>query len=218
LLPHKSSSTSVGVSAISQHVPFSIHPPAVQLGLDPGGSCVNSPLRQYTDTLNNLHVNYYERNLVSPCPAGYRGLQYPMGAFLSTTFIEDAQYLLGANSEYYNPISNFEENYDASALVLQGPTLMGVTGQNPASALSLDQSTDFTQVVVTNSPQPSGQNLLTCPHGCRGSFSRPGEYRRHMKKHRTHQHMCPQPGCGKTFYRMDKVRDHLRQLHKIPRV
>ncbi|KAH7072178.1 hypothetical protein BKA63DRAFT_417914, partial [Paraphoma chrysanthemicola] len=66
-------------------------------------------------------------------------------------------------------------------------------------------------------PQPTNQTGLTCPHGCPNTFGRPGEYRRHMKKHAPGSFPCTQPGCSKTFYRNDKLRDHLWQGHKIPR-
>jgi hypothetical protein len=54
-----------------------------------------------------------------------------------------------------------------------------------------------------------------CPHGCNGTFSQSGEYRCHMKKHADHQHVCGQPGCGRSFYRKDKLREHLWQKHRI---
>jgi hypothetical protein len=202
-------------------VPSPVHSPTTRLEPVASESCTNHSLHQYTSTSNNFWYNYDEQLHLPPDIESYESLQYPAGASLSTTFIEDAQYLLGANanfdnSVYYNPISNLIDGYNATPAAVQDPTMMNFAGQDPASALSQDQSTNVAQPVITNPAQPSGQNVLTCPHGCRGTFSRPGEYRRHMRKHGTHQHMCPQPGCGKTFYRMDKVRDHLRQFHKIP--
>jgi hypothetical protein len=203
-------------------VPLPAHSPVTQSGFEASESCINHLLHQSTGTSNNFQYNYDEYNHLSPYVESYESLQYPTGTSPSTTFIEDAQYLLGANanfdnSVYYNPISNLDDGYNGTSAALHDPTMMNVAGQDPAaaSALSQDLSTNAAQPVVTNPPQPSGQSPLTCPHGCRGTFSRPGEYRRHMRKHGTHQHLCPRPGCGKTFYRMDKVRDHLRQFHKI---
>ena len=55
---------------------------------------------------------------------------------------------------------------------------------------------------------------LTCPRGCTGSFRRPGDYRRHMRKHEKPRYKCPKFDCDKTFYRADKMRDHVKQGHK----
>jgi hypothetical protein len=65
-----------------------------------------------------------------------------------------------------------------------------------------------------HAPQIPGGTPLDCPHGCTGTFRRTTEYRRHMKKHNGPFHPCTVPNCGKTFYRGDKLRDHLRQGHR----
>jgi len=52
-----------------------------------------------------------------------------------------------------------------------------------------------------------------CPYGCTGAFGRREEYRRHMKKHNGPFFPCTQPGCGRMFYREDKLRDHLNKGH-----
>lgn len=54
-----------------------------------------------------------------------------------------------------------------------------------------------------------------CPYGCNGNFARPSEYLQHMKKHGGHAHFCTQPGCSSSFYRADKLRDHLWQKQRI---
>lgn len=56
---------------------------------------------------------------------------------------------------------------------------------------------------------------LKCLHGCKGTFSRIEEYRRHMRKHDGPWMYCSVPGCKKRFYRLDKLRDHQRQGHKL---
>lgn len=56
-------------------------------------------------------------------------------------------------------------------------------------------------------------SVLSC-HDCQKKFSRPGDYRRHMKKHTTARFPCTFPSCGKAFYRMDKLRDHCRNAHE----
>lgn len=48
---------------------------------------------------------------------------------------------------------------------------------------------------------------------CGMTFKRPSELRRHMKKHSDVAYPCPEFGCSKTFYRSDKLRDHLWQGH-----
>jgi len=52
-----------------------------------------------------------------------------------------------------------------------------------------------------------------CPYGCPSTFGRPGEYRRHMKKHNGPFFPCTRPHCGRMFYRQDKLNDHLNQGH-----
>ena len=54
---------------------------------------------------------------------------------------------------------------------------------------------------------------LQCPYGCPNTFGRPGEYRRHMKKHNGPFFPCTRPHCGRMFYRQDKLNDHLNKGH-----
>lgn len=95
-----------------------------------------------------------------------------------------------------------------------GPSVDAISVLNIASASALPP--------VGAAAQPTAPNVLVlssvpgqCPHGCNGTFSRPRELRRHMKKHASHDHVCGQPGCGKSFYRKDKLRDHLWEKHRI---
>jgi hypothetical protein len=46
--------------------------------------------------------------------------------------------------------------------------------------------------------------------GCTKTFRRPGDYRRHMRKHQAPIFKCIDVDCDLKFYRMDKLRDHLR--------
>jgi hypothetical protein len=139
----------------------------------------------------------------------------------SSEFMEDANFVLSASEElfyaspYHNSFLNNVNACNGAPVTPQDSTVLNGPGEAPAAALSQTQPTGPTQPTIANPSQPSIQSPLTCPHGCRGSFNRPGEYRRHMGKHRGHTLMCPQSGCGKTFYRKDKVTDHLRQFHKI---
>jgi hypothetical protein len=60
----------------------------------------------------------------------------------------------------------------------------------------------------------TGEERIRCPRGCRATFRRGGDYRRHMQMHTTPRYKCPIFDCDMTFYRADKLRDHARQGHK----
>ena len=75
-------------------------------------------------------------------------------------------------------------------------------------------SNSMTTPAASNLSQPSVGQGIRCPQGCVKTFCRPGDYRRHMNKHELHKFKCPMATCDKTFYRFDKVRDHLKQGHK----
>lgn len=76
-------------------------------------------------------------------------------------------------------------------------------------------STAVQQLAATNTDNyPNATEANRCPHGCPKPFRRPGDYRRHMRKHEKPRFKCPDIDCDKTFYRADKLRDHLRQGHK----
>jgi hypothetical protein len=63
---------------------------------------------------------------------------------------------------------------------------------------------------IQNNPPTASRH---CPYGCPNTFGRPGEYRRHMKKHNGPFFPCTHPCCGRMFYRQDKLRDHLSKGH-----
>ncbi|KAF2846621.1 hypothetical protein T440DRAFT_482416 [Plenodomus tracheiphilus IPT5] len=54
--------------------------------------------------------------------------------------------------------------------------------------------------------------------GCTKTFGRPGDQHRHMRKHRPMKYKCIDVDCDMKFYRIDKLRDHLRQGHGITNV
>jgi hypothetical protein len=62
---------------------------------------------------------------------------------------------------------------------------------------------------VIAAPPAVSQERLAC---CNKTFSRAGDYRRHMRKHAPHEFRCD---CGKPFYRKDKLKAHMRQRHKM---
>ena len=64
--------------------------------------------------------------------------------------------------------------------------------------------------------QPAPESRIPCESsGCTKSFRRPGNLRRHMRKHRPANLKCIVDDCDMKFYRLDKLRDHIRQGHKI---
>lgn len=54
---------------------------------------------------------------------------------------------------------------------------------------------------------------LTCSL-CDGTFQRLADLRRHVQKHKEPVFTCEVSGCAREFYRLDKLRDHVRQAHK----
>jgi hypothetical protein len=48
---------------------------------------------------------------------------------------------------------------------------------------------------------------------CNMTFARQGDLNRHSKKHRPGEHPCKFQGCGKVFYRKDKLRQHWEREH-----
>jgi hypothetical protein len=52
-------------------------------------------------------------------------------------------------------------------------------------------------------------------NGCTRTFRRPGDFRRHLKKHQAPTLKCIAVDCDMKFNRMDKLRDHVRQGHQI---
>ncbi|KAH7084464.1 hypothetical protein FB567DRAFT_604353 [Paraphoma chrysanthemicola] len=138
----------------------------------------------------------------------------------SQEYYEAAQLLLG---DYVNPSANLGSLISG----VQASNAASIFGIAPASptcssfpfvpAPALAQALVPSATPITAAPQLVSHTGLTCPHCGLNTFGRPGEYRRHMKKHAPGAFPCTQPGCSKTFYRKDKLRDHLRQGHKIPR-
>ncbi|CAN9369379.1 unnamed protein product [Alternaria alternata] len=74
--------------------------------------------------------------------------------------------------------------------------------------------------------QPSGarasarhrtaETRISCTvDGCTKTFRRPGDYRRHVRKHQDPILKCIVDDCDMKFYRLDKLRDHIRQGHKM---
>ncbi|KAJ6283452.1 hypothetical protein J3E71DRAFT_341165 [Bipolaris maydis] len=85
---------------------------------------------------------------------------------------------------------------------------MNETQPNPA----LHPTTALVPLSGVN-PTVNNNNSISC-RWCAAIFGRNGERNRHEKKHLAHKYRCMFSDCDKTFYRPDKLRDHLRQGHK----
>jgi hypothetical protein len=154
-----------------------------------------------------------------------------MSTAFTEDFAEDAQLLLGqcADSNFngwFIPTgcsawaAAWAAAYDNSQLTFQDhqTTIGGDYAPFAPGLGALDSNPTVIAPItptVHGPPQPSTQGLSGCPHGCGGTFGRPGEYRRHMRKHANPNFFCTQHGCTKSFYRRDKLNDHLRQKHGI---
>jgi hypothetical protein len=142
---------------------------------------------------------------------------------VSSVYMDDAQIILDPNLKvdenfpyYWNHTSDLDDSYDVPMTALPAPSILDVSGNVfSAPALTPSQPNVSISDIAPGATQPSGTNRLTCPMGCRGTFGRPSEYRRHMTKHQGRSFRCTQPGCSKSFHRKDKLHDHLRQAHKI---
>jgi transcription elongation factor Elf1 len=91
-----------------------------------------------------------------------------------------------------------------------------LSGTPGSSASYYGTSTTHTQDVAECSRDDlfnTEGDSLTCDI-CDKSFQRPADLRRHMQKHDEPEYFCEVPGCGREFYRKDKLRDHVRQAHK----
>jgi uncharacterized Zn-finger protein len=184
-----------------------------------GRSAANASV-QYDD---ELAVEFYAlpNELVDPGISGT--FQHPEDAPVSTDYIYDAQVILNTSFNAYDSFPSYWihtsgvfDSHDVSAATIQAPSVVSFTGDVLyAQALPHYQPSGFTSPVTADTTQSAVTNSPACPHGCEATFGRPSEYRRHMTKHQGRSFNCTQPGCIKSFNRRDKLRDHLRQAHKI---
>ncbi|KAI4919228.1 hypothetical protein J4E85_009486 [Alternaria conjuncta] len=139
----------------------------------------------------------------------------------------DADHLLGNNEvpADVNGIHSFDQDF-VNAIA---PNALDISvapqtdGGNTIPHVSLPQPrTQVSVAPVIPSIIPSVNNQVQhanatasrqCPYGCPNTFGRPGEYRRHMKKHNGPFFPCTRPHCGRMFYRQDKLNDHLNKGH-----
>jgi len=164
----------------------------------------------------------------------YNDTQLPYTIEISPTLAEDARALLNGNATYIlrneKPLVDINardgiDQRDHIALTLQdtNPAIVACLGggqhltqyvslaqprhqpQVPAAPIVAPVNSQVNHVAITAIPQ--------CPYGCPGTFGRPGELRRHMKKHNGPFFPCTHANCGKMFYRQDKLRDNLAKGH-----
>ena len=93
-------------------------------------------------------------------------------------------------------------------------------GRNTTSPATRLISIRPTSIAAATTPVNSNGVRLACTHpGCTATSARLRDLQRHMKKHSPPQHDCPVNGCDRkgdnAFPRKDKLRDHLRQKHKM---
>jgi hypothetical protein len=75
-------------------------------------------------------------------------------------------------------------------------------------------NTSLATPVATLAPTNHGERKA-CNHvGCGKTFGRLGDLRRHAGVHSPPELLCCVKGCERKFYRVDKLRDHQRHMHK----
>jgi hypothetical protein len=133
-------------------------------------------------------------------------MQPVLGDFNSFTAVDPVQWDLDWTSEDF--ITN---GYAEQPL----PPARTEPQFNFAVEAGLQQPIPALLPALFNTPAAARQERLTCPEGCPETFNRPGDFRRHMLKHGPPKFKCVDIDCKKTFYRMDKLRQHAKQGHKI---
>ena len=163
----------------------------------------------------------------------YDGIQYPYTIDVSPTLAEDARALLGGNPTHIPSNEELFVDIDEIHGIHQGhhdainpqvpDTTVAHYANNPPitpyvslAQLQLQPQVHVAHMASAVNNQGQHANAMAsrqCPYGCTNTFGRPGEYRRHMKKHDGPFFPCTRPHCGKMFYRQDKLRDHLDKGH-----
>jgi len=161
----------------------------------------------------------------------YNGNQYRYTLVCSRTLVEDARAVLNDDEHYL--LGNTEILVDADGIHGVGQDIINAVvpyaldvsvapkpdGGNTIPCASLPQlrtQAPHVPVIPPVNNQVQHANVTAsrqCPYGCTDTFGRPGEYRRHMKKHNGPFFPCTRAHCGKMFYRQDKLNDHLNKGH-----
>lgn len=103
---------------------------------------------------------------------------------------------------------------------------LSLVGNERMSAMSGPKASDIDRGSIgEGTPEQSGSDTEddrtstrndernTCD-ACGKTFRRLADLRRHSQKHEEPKFMCDVSGCERAFYRIDKLRDHVRQTHK----
>ncbi|KAI4662914.1 uncharacterized protein J4E79_004225 [Alternaria viburni] len=159
------------------------------------------------------------------------GTQYPYTLVGSHTLVEDARavwngdadHLLGNNEQLadIDGIHGIDQDLvnAVASYVLGMSVALRTNSGNTIPYVSLHQlriQAPVSPVIPPVNNQVQHGNVTAsrqCPYGCPNTFGRPGEYRRHMKKHNGPFFPCTRPHCGRMFYRQDKLSDHLNKGH-----
>lgn len=143
--------------------------------------------------MRNGFTDPFNQNWIS----GFTGDPFLSGGMMnacdaSTTFMSDfAQHQVGPISQ------DLFQNFQPPAVTYpMGP--LPTPAPAPAPAV----------------PQPANMQRSSCRYGCSATFGRHADYRRHMLKHEKPRYRCPMIECGRTFHRVDKMRDHVKRGHK----
>ncbi|KAI4926920.1 uncharacterized protein J4E92_006081 [Alternaria infectoria] len=153
----------------------------------------------------------------------YNGNLYPYTFVGSRTLVEDAQAVLNGEASYLldndGILGDVDQDY-VNAIAPQMNMLVALQANGPDTAplggppqLQPPVPVALINPTFNNQVQHAAVTIPQCPYGCAGTFGRPGEYNRHMKKHNGPFFPCTQPSCGMIFYRRDKLRDHLARGH-----
>jgi hypothetical protein len=116
---------------------------------------------------------------------------------------------LQAGGEITFPLDDSElSNYGARLSFGDLSAASELSNFNGNLAQDLNSNPDNSQnIPYTRFHTPCGYN------GCGRIFSRPADAKRHRRTHARAQYACEVPGCHRTFYRVDKLRDHASLRH-----
>ena len=155
-----------------------------------------SPLiYRHTDLINSFSHD----TMPSSINSGDRRSRGSSSPTYSQSDILELQRISAASNQAFG-----EENFDNSSTtpLMLNPLISPLTVQHRTIAPKSGPST------------PSQQIRSQCP-SCDRSFNRPTDRERHMGIHsKERKFACPEPGCGKRFYRKDKLGDHSRRGHR----
>jgi hypothetical protein len=93
-----------------------------------------------------------------------------------------------------------------------------ITPALAAAPITIPAPSNMPTGAHANAAQATINTRIPCAaNDCTKTFRRPGDMRRHMRKHdpANSKFKCIVDDCDMRFYRLDKLRDHARQGHNI---